>query len=243
MFIINKVCSRLWMLRSLPKSVYFNFKYLPFCQAVKLPIILYKPKLLKMAGEVILDVPRGGVKFGMIKLGNIMVSLYPNSGIVYENHGGRIIFKGRCSIGNSSALSVGKKAEVIFGDRFCASTSFRLTSYCGIEFKDKVSCGWDCLFMDTDFHRLTMADGSASPKGYGKIQIGKGCWFGTGTIVQKNTYLPPYCVVAVRSVLNHKYDIPEKSLVAGSPAVLKKTGVYRDIDNDVIDYSDMLRLS
>lgn len=238
MTILDKVKSRLWICRSILKSIYFNFHYLPFSQAVRLPIILYKPSFLKMSGEVALEVPQGGVRFGMIQLGKYTVSLYPNTGIVYENHGGRIVFKGRCNIGNASALSVGNNAEVVFGDRFCATASFKLASYCGIEFDSKVSCGWNCLFMDTDFHRLTIDDGSASSKGFGRIYVGKGCWFGTGVVVQKNTVIPPYCVIATRSLLNHKYDIPEKSLVAGSPAVLKKTGVYRDIDNDMIDYSE-----
>ena len=241
--IFDKIKSRLWMCCSILESIYFNFYYLPLRQAIKLPIILYRPKLLKMDGDVILEVPLDGVRFGMIRLGKYTVSLYPNTGFVYENHGGKIVFKGRCDIGNASALSIGNKAEVVFGDRFCASASFKLTSYCRIEFKDKVRCGWDCLFMDTDFHRLTMTDGTASPKGYGPIYIGTGCWFGMGTIVQKNTILPSYCVIATRSLLNHKYNIPEKSLIAGSPAVLKKIGVYRDIDNDWIDYSETLSLS
>lgn len=46
------------MLRSVLSSIYFNFHYLPFRQAMRLPILLYKPKLLKMKGNVKI----GGVK-------------------------------------------------------------------------------------------------------------------------------------------------------------------------------------
>lgn len=56
------------MLRSIFSTIYFNLYYLPFKQAIKLPILLYKPHLI--------NVNRGGVKiqsnkihFGMIRLG------------------------------------------------------------------------------------------------------------------------------------------------------------------------------
>lgn len=48
----SKIWNRRRDLRSLPYSIYFNFHYLPFRQAVKLPILLYKPKLLKLKGIV-----------------------------------------------------------------------------------------------------------------------------------------------------------------------------------------------
>ena len=65
-------------------SLYFNFHYLPLRQAIKLPIVLFRPKLLKCKGEVILgsDI----IKTGMIQLGEHLVSLYPQKGMVWENH-------------------------------------------------------------------------------------------------------------------------------------------------------------
>ena len=41
---INKLKNYSWCLRSLLSSIYFNFHYLPLSQAMKLPILLYKPK-------------------------------------------------------------------------------------------------------------------------------------------------------------------------------------------------------
>lgn len=38
------------ILRSLHKSAYINFKYLPFKQAIKFPILLYKPRFGKLGG-------------------------------------------------------------------------------------------------------------------------------------------------------------------------------------------------
>lgn len=90
-----KVWSRKWLLRSICSTIYFNFHYLPIRQAIKLPIILYKPKLLKCKGTIQI---MGTIHTGMIQLGKRRVSIYPNTGITYENHGGNIIFYGTCII-------------------------------------------------------------------------------------------------------------------------------------------------
>ena len=60
------------LLRSLPASVYFNFHYLPLRQAVKLPIMLYKPRFLELKGTVRIE--GDNIRTGMIQLGFPTVS-------------------------------------------------------------------------------------------------------------------------------------------------------------------------
>lgn len=144
-------------LRSLPASIYFNFHYLPFRQAIRLPILLYKPHFLKLKGTV--RIASDKIQTGMIRLGFPTVSLYPNSGIMIENHGGEILFKGRAGIGNASFLSIGPKGKVEFGEHFLATAGLKLTSYCSICFAPESLFGWDCTVMDTDFHKLTKVNG------------------------------------------------------------------------------------
>lgn len=212
--------------------VYFNFRYLPFKQALVLPILLYKPKLLRMKGKVTIESNR--IKTGMIRLGCYNVSLYPDAGIVWENHGGHVIFKSSCSIGNASAISIGQKGKLYFGTGF-HSNSLKIACYKSISIGDYVRMGWDCLIIDTNFHRTKRINGEASPA-FGSIRIGKNNWIGLKCTVMKGTETPDYTIVAGNSVINKKYDIPEYSLIAGSPAKLKFTGIYRDLADDDIDY-------
>lgn len=231
---IEKVWRKRWILRSLLFSIYFNFHYLPFMQAVKLPILLYRPKLFKLKGKIIID--SLNVRFGMIQLGNYLVSIYPNSGIVYENHGGTIIFKGSCVIGNNPAISVGEKARVIIGDKFSATTTFKLVSYYKICFNDFVSIGWDCLFMDTDFHKMTKIDGGYT-KGYGEIIIGKNNWFGSKCCILKRTVTPDFCTISAMSVLNRIYDFPLYTVIGTDNLIAARlTGAFRNMDDDEILY-------
>ena len=171
----------------------------------------------------------------MIRLGVFGVSIYPPKGIMFENRG-TIIFKGRCSIGNDSYISTGTTGTIVFGEGFQATTSLKIACYDNIEFGKNVSCGWECTFMDTDFHRMKYLDGRESPKAYGPIRIGEGCWFGFRSVVQKNTVLPKRTTIASNSLLNKAYDIQEASIIAGQPAKLVKSGIFRDMQDDSVEY-------
>ena len=171
----------------------------------------------------------------MIQLGKMMVSIYPNNGITIENKG-LIEFYGRCSIGNNSFISVNKNGRLQIGADFCCTSSLKLASHCGIKFGSKVSVGWENLFMDTDFHRIKSVDGNRIQP-YGEIVIGDECWLGAKCVIMKNTHLPNHTIVASSSLLNKSYDCAEKSLLAGQPARVVKTGVYRDFADDKINYN------
>ena len=220
-------------MRSIFHTIYFNFHYLPFKQAIKFPILLYKPKLLKCKGIIKLE---GEIKTGMVQLGKYTVSLYPNTGIVFENHGGTIIFKGRCNIGNNSAISIGPKGNLIISNNFNATTSLKLTCYHSIQFNENVLCGWECLFMDTDFHQLSYTNSSQKPKSFDSIYIGKNCWLAMKCIVMKGTKLSDNCVVAANSLLNKDYSDTSYCLLIGQPATIKRKNIYLNPAEDIINY-------
>ena len=54
----------------------------------------------------------------------------------------------------------------------------------------------------------------------------------------KNTIIPDYCVVGARSTLMKKYDIPLYSMIAGTPAKLRRTGCFLDRGNMQIIYQN-----
>lgn len=227
------IWSKRWMLRSIVSTIRFNFHYLPFSQAIYLPIGLYKCNLLKLDGKILIDTDEP-LRPGMIRLGCYGVSIFPNFGLIYENHGGLIVFKGSCNIGNISAISIGEKGEIIFGKKFEATTTFKLVCYNKVYFSDNVSFGWDCIVMDTDFHRMKKVGGGFS-KGFGTIQIGKGNWFANRCTILKNTETSDYCTFSSSSVVSGKFDIPY-SVYSPQSIELKVKGVYRDRTDDTINY-------
>jgi hypothetical protein len=61
--LLKKIRKNFWKLRSLPYSLFFNLKYLPIRQAVKLPILLYKPHFISLHGHINIDYDN--IRFGI----------------------------------------------------------------------------------------------------------------------------------------------------------------------------------
>lgn len=153
-----------------------------------------------------------------------------------------ITFRGKCRIGNASAISVGKQGFIDFGNNFSATTSLKLVCYNRIILHENVLIGWNCLISDTDFHSLTIESNDSEiqytkkSKGYDKIEIGRNTWIAMNCTILKGTTLPEYCVVGANSTLNKTTKAEPKSLLANDTAVIRRTGIYRDLNNDGINY-------
>lgn len=231
--ILKKLWRNRWVLRSLPSSIYLNFHYLPFRQAVKLPILTYKPKLDSCKGTVTIE---GPIRFGMIKLGAYTVSIYPNNGIMFSNRG-KIIFNGETRIGNDSAISVNETGTLTFGEHFSATCGFRVACYNSISFDRRVLVGWNCMFSDTDFHLLKNISGHKRGIGYGPISIGHDCWIANGCKIYKNVTIPHSCVVGADTALVRAVDLKPYSLICNdTPVKVKVEGVWHDLDDNIIVY-------
>lgn len=163
----------------------------------------------------------------MIKLGIHGVDIYSNNGIMFSNSG-HIIFRGQCHLGSGVKLSVHKDGILSFGNGFCATAELKVVCTNSISFGDKVLVGWENIFMDTNFHKLITTDGMPYGKVSAPICIGNECWFGFRCTTMPGTEIPKRCVIASNSLLNKKYEISPYSLLAGSPAVVKKEGVWKD---------------
>ncbi len=231
----NKLKLIFQIIRFLPWTIYFNFHYLPFKQALKLPIVLYKPKLLCCKVKIRIN---GRVRFAMIKLGFYKVSLYPNTGIRWENKGS-VIFNGWSIIGHASNISVGKTGTLRIGSGFRATCSLKLACYNKIDFGDNVLIGWDCTFTDTDFHSLHSTTGKT--KAFGEIRIGNNNWIAMQTLCLKGGGTANYSVIGARSLVNTDFTKQgQKVLIIGNPARIVKTGIYHDYMDDSIVYDDIL---
>lgn len=234
MKLLKVISDNKWIFRALIPSLIFCFKKLPLRQAWKCPILLYKSKLINTSGKFILN---SKAKFGLVQLGRNRVCIYPNSGIVIDNNG-TIIFNGRASIGNASALSVGKTGVLEIGSDVFVTCALKLACYKSIKLENNVLVGWNCMFVDTDFHKLKFKSTKAGNYlGYGEIVVGKGTWIANGCKIYKNTSIPPNCVVGADTILHSKIDCDENTLITNQLSLrYPKAGVYRDPTDDTINY-------
>lgn len=209
-------------------SLFFNLYYLPFKQAIKLPIILYKPHYYRLNGKVIID---SAISFGMIRLGLPSTSIYPLNGIAWDCCG-TIIFKGRCAIGANSSIVVEEKGVLHFGDNVSSSTSTKIDCENNITIGKDVRLGWNVTIMDSGKHRLKDMEGNFISKGYGEVRIGANNWFGSNCFVMQNATTPDFCISAAGSIINRDLSkLPTHCMIAGSPAKLVKEGIWRDMND------------
>ena len=136
---------------SIIKTILFNFHFLPYEQAVLLPIWLYSPHILEQDGEV--NIINSHIYSGMIKLGKSCIALYPRKSITLAFiKGSKTIFHGNCFIGNCSTIRVIGRLE--FGNDFCATYRMSLLCMDRIFLEYSNTFAWDILIMDCSQHML-----------------------------------------------------------------------------------------
>ncbi len=155
------------------------------------------------------------VQIGMANIG--FVHKYDRTSL---NINGRLIFKGRYSIGKGCRFDIGKEAVAEFGEGYVtANTNFFIMH--GLTVGDGCSISWGCQFLDEDFHKINYL--SQNQK-INKIEIGNHVWIGCNVIILKGSKIPDGCVVAAGSVVTKAFE-KENVLIAGNPASIIKENV------------------
>ncbi len=204
------------------KTIFFNFKYLPIKQAIKLPILISRKVYLREVSGKILII--GPIRPGLIQLGYGNIGIFDNkkSRSIWEVSG-TVIFKGRANIGHGSKISVGKNGELILGENFIITAESSLVASKKIEFGNNCLLSWDILIMDTDSHIIK--DNTGSIINYPKqITIGDNVWIGCRCLILKGAQIPDNCVIGADSIVNRLLE-NRNSLYAGSPVKLMKESI------------------
>lgn len=225
----KKLSRYLKELRYIIPTLYFNLHYLPLRQAIRLPIVLYKPHLLACKGKVRIEPDDGRIHHAMVRMGFQMVSVFPDNGITWDNHGGTVVFRGDCIIGNDSHLSFGPKATVDIGHGLTSHAGLKLTSYHRITFHPHVVLGWGSLCMDTNFHPMYDMEKNEYLPAYGPIEIGEYNWFGAGCKVMHSVTTPEHCTWGMGTTVTRGCIKKPYCLMGGSPVRVLRENVRNTI--------------
>ena len=217
----DKTVNMLHYLAGLHKSIYVNFRLLPFKDAIRLPIIVSrKTKLSCLSGKAKLGKNRTGIV--RIGFGNVRLVDFAYERTILHIEG-TITFKGKCKIGKASKIEVGKKGMLDIGENFLISARSKLICHKKITIGNDAVFAWDSLIMDTDYHEIYDHDSTIINKDKA-ITIGNKVWIGTRSTVLKGASIPNNTIIAANSTVTKTYQDTD-TILAGNPARIIKENI------------------
>lgn len=203
------------------KSLYFNFRYLPFRQAVYMPVWIttnFRIHGLKR-GQLILHQPYRKSVF----LGDCgSPGLQEMKGCIYMSKDSKLIFQGFTVISQGTVFRLDKDAKIELGDKFYCNKNCFFRSSDIIKFGNHCAVGWNVQINTNDGHEVYYDDKICV--NHGNIIIGENVWLTSNSIVCKNTSIADGCILAQGAVLTKKIT-DKNSLIGGVPAKVIKKGV------------------
>ncbi len=207
------------------KTLYFNFKVLPFYKAIRLPFHFYGKVIFEnLTGKFTITTPT--VHFGMIVFGvkdEIAIALTMPTQIY---NSGTIEFNGNALFERGIKIMVWNDATLIFGKTFSLGSLSRIIVFRRMRFGNEVLISWECQFFDSDFHFIKTNENKIKDN-CGDVNIEDGVWIGTRATVLKNTVLPKNTIVGANSLCSGNYSekYGEGILLSGIPAKLAKKDI------------------
>jgi len=217
-------------------TLYLNFRSFPIGQAVRFPVFVYGwPKLFTLLGNMVC---KDCCRIGMVKFNTTNIGGPNHSGSDSAiNNWGTIIFHGPCEIHTGIKINVYRFATLDIGCR-C-----HVMPCCNITANDFVFIGTGSKIahrsqiIDSNYHYTADLEKKIIKKYRKAIYIGEYVWICNNVSVSAGTKIPSHTIVASNSMVNKDFsDIPENSIIGGSPAkILKKN--CRRIFNKKFDSS------
>lgn len=196
------------------KSLYYNFKFLPFSEALKLPIAVgYNTTIYNMNNVKLLGCGRFAFSFGL----PINSFIDKRKSTVIDFRGKTTIY-GRCVFGSGSIVIVNKYGQMEIGEGFVCSGGLNIECHSKITFGNNCVLSWNITILDTDFHPIY--------DGLGKflnpnrpITIGDNVWIGCNSTVLKGVVIDDNVVVASTSTISKNITKPNTIVCSGSSEI------------------------
>lgn len=210
---------------SILRSLWFNFKFLPFSQARKLPILLGKNLYVSVDGGVKIQNER--ISFGMIRLGlnegSLGIQTNSKSFLVIPKES-VVMFKGRAIMSRGFTIRNGNNAIVTIGDHFFSNQNFQLFSSTQVTIGNDVLIGWDVQMRDSDGHKIFKVGDTQVLNSCAPVCIGNHVWVGANVRVLKGVNIPDDTIIAMGAMVTSSVD-ESNTIAAGIPAKIIKRNI------------------
>lgn len=203
------------------KTLYFNFKCLPFAQAVRFPFIIYRHVNIKsLSGKIVFT---GSVHSGMAKVGNERLGTQvASTNKTVLGIDGTLVLNGSFNIGSGTKIGIGREGKLVLGKNFNVTGASEIICDKEIVFGEECLLSWDILIMDTDFHPIFNEYGELqNPQK--PIHIGNNVWIGCRSTILKGVSIADNSVIASNSTIRKNCE--KASCLYGDGAKLLKESI------------------
>ncbi len=191
---LNRFCNIINTLYSL----YFNFRYLPFKQAVNLPIWIttnFRVDGLKKGQLVICEPKRKSIVFGCWG----SHGLQQMKGKLLFSEGSRMIFRGRAIISQGSVFRMDNGASIDLGNDFYCNKNCFFRASRDIVFGNDCLVGWNVQINTSDGHAI-FHEGKKRLSDVPVI-IGNHVWITSNIVIMKGVSIADGCIIAQGAIV------------------------------------------
>lgn len=204
------------------KSIWINYRNLPFKQAIYLPIIVSYNVKFNNKGKILI---KGKVSPGIVSIGVIKTGWESNSDKTIFKNRGTFILYGRFKMHPGSKLIVYPNANIICGNRTSIGSMTKIICAKLIEIGENFRISWNGQIFDTDFHFLKNIKSNKIYKRIKPVKIGNDVFIGNSCTIGKGTILLDGCVVSCCSKVSGDFTEEGKNLlISGNPAKVVNKG-------------------
>lgn len=209
------------------KTLYLNFKSLPFRYAIRFPLAVSRDVKIKGMPKHGVEIS-GEIKPFMILLGfggsADMLSYRTRKSYLYVSENGRLKFSGKAQFAPHFSLYV-RTSTLCIGKNFNCNNGCIISSVRGVSIGDDCLLGGDIVIRDSDGHKIyhLNSDGTkiCEKENAKEVKIGNHVWICNKCDILKGVTIPSDCVVAYGSLCTKAIE-GTNQIIAGTPASGKR---------------------
>lgn len=209
---------------SIMRTLYYNFRWISWKQAMRLPMIVGKNTKIIGTGKI-------EIEFTLRENPHIYVGCKTLKWMD-EKEPTVLSINGLMKITVETYIGKGCRFEIGKEGILHLKKGSNFTGLSTVICKNKITFGehdlisWDTLFMDSDSHTII---GTTGKKNFDKsIVLGNHVWIGAKSTILKGSFIANDVVVAAGSVVSGQYN-RESYVIGGNPAKILKGGIAWDI--------------
>lgn len=217
-------------------SLWFNFRYLPFKQAKKLPIIFYPHAFAKVekGAKIIIGDEVLNHKNKKISIGEDVPDFAHFSEKTYLHIVGKLILSGKTRILRGASIEI--LGTLSLGDDVSIGSLSRIRAFNNISLGNCIRMAHETQLFDTNFHYVVDVENPEFRPMSKPIAIGDYVWIGNRSTVTGGGVIPSHTIVASNSLVNKDMStIKPYTIIGGIPCKILAEGKTRVWDASLED--------